>query len=512
MNRPTPPIAPPKYIKEEIIPPLPPQKIAEIIIKANQIFPSSDKNYTSLCTFYNCLSQDLTEEDYKTYQIFNGENPYQIINDEYLGNYKDVRKNISFGTDIIGIILNIDLLKSDNIFEDPKILNYRMFSSYKNMYNYITNNEEYMLNITSEEEYKKEILTLCEQEGKASKLKKLMEISKTYDDNICSIFSCNDGISCVPSDVINNTLNYYNKTVYDSSTNGISNQRNKANALYGSTHNLNVENKNGETVYIDSEKNFYRNLYFILKNNFEQKDDFERIPLGLSKNKKLLNELFLYYKPLCNYETSYNPSIIDINQCMSQYERLINKTLYNKGIYNNYFYFHGCYEITNVEYRKPEFMVDFNKIRSEGYRYIGYIFVYPVARIPKTSDFCYNYITLYIDTNYFTLQNDLTTKFYFVKCFEPSEIKNSISIQKFINQLFVYNQIQPSEVNIITNEKPLRQKYKYLNNATYAIIALIALAYGIDFNHFCALPIYDKFLNQIKKIMFADKLKYTYKN
>ena len=474
----------------EQYPMFPPKSRNQIFEESQRFINSSiDKKYISFFT-----ADGPPESQYPQYQNIEGKD---------LGDYEDIRKNISFGTDIIGIILNPKLLKSDNIFEDPEILKYRMFSSYKNMYNYITKNTEnikdigYDENIDEDEYYKNKILDLYKRDDKATKTKKLMEVSKSYDDNFCSILSCDDGISCMPIIIINDLLNYYGKN-FDVSRQetDISFKRKKSLALYNSTHNFDE---------IDDEKTFYKYLYTILKNNVDRNFDSKKISKTIQDNKQILDNLFLYYKPLCLYEKHNNPTIIEINHCMRQYEHLINNSIEFKYDQENLFYFHGCYELKDDDYGKPEFMVDFEQLKSQGRRFIGYIFVCPFAYSNIPPDLYYQYITLYIDIK---PDDDKGGKQYIVYYFEPSKFPERTSITKFLYYLCMYNKIQPKELNLISNKKPNSDRFIYLNNAIYAIIALIALAYDIDFQKFCDLPIYDKFLNQIKQIMFIDKSRY----
>lgn len=484
---------PPKFQPRQ--PPGPP-KSQNQIFEENQRFINSsiDKKYISFNT-----ADGPPESQYPQYQNIEGDD---------LGDYEDIRKNISFGTDVIGIILNPKLLKSDNIFEDPEILKYRMFSSYKNMYNYITKNTEnikdigYDENIDEDEYYKNKILDLYKRDDKATKIKKLMEVSKSYDDNFCSVLSCDDGISCVPIHIIHELLNYYGKN-FDVSKQetDISFKRKKSLALYNSTHNF---------TGTDDEKTFYKYLYDVLKHNVDRNFDSKKISKTIRDNKTKLDYLFLYYKPFCLYDKFTNPTIIEINHCMRQYEHLINNSIETKYEQENLFYFHGCYELKDDDYGKSEFMADFEDLNSIGQRYIGYIFVCPFAYSNVPPDLYYQYITLYIDTK--PAYNDKGEKYYDVYYFEPSKFPMRTSIIKFLYYLCMYNKIQPKELKFISNKKPNSDKFIYLNNAMYAIIALIALAYDIDFQKFCDLPIYDKFLNQIKQIMFIDKSKYISKN
>lgn len=509
-----PPRVPPIYKQDDkIFPPgprfPPPPKTPDQEYEEKQIFvnPSIDKKYASFYTYSDHIPSFQYPE-------------IQIIKDEDLGNYEEIRKNISFGTDIIGIILNPKLLKSNNIFQDPEILKYRMFSSYKNMYNYITKNTikeikdiDYDEDIDEEDYYKGEILKMFINDSKEIKTKKLLEISNSYDDNLCSIISCDDGISCIPIYTINNLLDYYGKKVdVSNQENEINFKRKKSLALYNSSHNLNCTiNGIYNKKCLDDEKSFYKYLYDLLKNNINQNFNSKKISSTIQKNKEKLDNLILYYKPFCLPDIWYNPTIIEINHCMRQYERLINNSL--ETIYNQekLFYYHGCYELKDDDYGKPEFMADFEQINSWGNQFIGYIFVYPFARDPNSSGFLYQYTTLYIDTEPKGKDNKKYKdgkKHYNIYCFEPSKYPIRDSIIKFIYYLCIYNKIQPKEINIISNNKPLHDKFVFLNNAIYAIIALIALAYGIDFYKFCNLPIYGNFLHQIKQIMFINKKKY----
>lgn len=486
-----PPLPPPTFQPRE---PLRPPKSQSQIFEESQRFVDSsiNKKYLSFSTV-----DGPPESQYPQYQNIEGDD---------LGDYEDIRKNISFGTDVIGIILNPKLLKSDNIFEDPEILKYRLFSSYKNMYNYITKNTENLEDIYNElqeeEYYKNKILDLYKKDDEITKTKKLMEISKSYDDNFCSVLSCDDGISCMPIHIIHELLNYYGKN-FDVSKQetDISFKRKKSLALYNSTHNF---------AGIDDEKTFYKYLYDVLKNNVDRNFDSKKISKTMRDNKTKLDYLFLYYKPLCLYDKYNNPTVIEINHCMRQYEHLINNSIESKYDQENLFYFHGCYELKDDDYGKPEFMADFEDLKSIGQRYIGYIFVCPFAYSNIPPDLYYQYITLYIDIE--PVYDDKGGKQYNVYYFEPSKFPMRTSIIKFLYYLCMYNKIQPKEINFISNKKPISDKFIYLNNAMYAIIALIALAYGIDFQKFCDLPIYDKFLNQIKQIMFIDKSKYIGKN
>ena len=94
---------PPKFQPRQ---PLGPPKSQNQIFEENQRFINSsiDKKYISFNT-----ADGPPESQYPQYQNIEGDD---------LGDYEDIRKNISFGTDVIGIILNPKLLKSDNIFDD----------------------------------------------------------------------------------------------------------------------------------------------------------------------------------------------------------------------------------------------------------------------------------------------------------------------------------------------------------------------------------------------------------
>lgn len=493
-----PPKTPPRYIHDpNIFPPpqpRPPPKSQEQIFEESQRFVDSSINKKFL-SFYTY--PDLPESQYPPYQNI----PENVRNNKSRGDYESIKKYISFGTDIIGIILNPKLLKSDNIFEDPEILKYRMFSSYKNMYNYITKNTENIEDIYNEwqeeEYYKNKILNLYKKDDDATKIKKLMEISKSYDDSYCSILSCGDGISCPYVYPINNLLDYYGKNF------NVQRQETEINLKRQKSHVLFNSFRDGNGNEFGDEILFYKYLYDVLKNNVERKFDSKKISKTIQDNKTKINSLFLYYKPICSYDKFDNPTIIEINHCMKQYENLISDYKDSENGQEDHFYFHGCYELKDDDYGKPEFMADFEDLKSIGQRYIGYIFVCPFAYSNVPSDLYYQYITLYIDIEPDKNPNHKYNIYYF----EPSKFPIRNSILKFVNYLCTYNKIQPKEINLIFNKKPISNKFIYLNNAIYAIIALIALAYGINFQQFCNLPIYNKFLNQIKQIMFIDKSK-----
>ena len=63
----------------------------------------------------------------------NSQEPIITLTGEELKIHKIMRKKIVFGTDILGILLNKNLIKSDNIFVNKEILKYRIFQTWREL-------------------------------------------------------------------------------------------------------------------------------------------------------------------------------------------------------------------------------------------------------------------------------------------------------------------------------------------------------------------------------------------
>ena len=124
-----------------------------------------------------------------------------------------MRKKIVFGTDILGILLNKNLIKSDNIFVNKEILKYRIFQTWRELAYFIgyTRVDNRLKDDEVKSMLQRQIKIWVSQDKTklTTKDQILFGISQKFDDSICS-FLCNyDDVSCLTTDFMEDYIMFY---------------------------------------------------------------------------------------------------------------------------------------------------------------------------------------------------------------------------------------------------------------------------------------------------------------
>lgn len=528
----------------------------------------------------------------------NSQDPIIVLTAEELKIHKIMRKKIVFGTDILGILLNKKLIKSDNIFVNKEILNYRIFQTWRELAYFIGYTR--VDNRLKDDEVKSmlqrqiKIWVSQDETRNTSEDQILFGISQKFDDSICS-FLCNyDDVSCLTTDFMEDYIMFYNidKTQYESREDF--QNKNGKNRMTERNYRKNLIDRIYKSISLnDNEKqdnNFYTRAHSLIKQEDDLSSEITNIKDEDMKFKRLeFEEIFKYYKPFGPKKTSEDGGIqksytiiwpSEIHRMMKQFQELINRCkkeifkenvipiitetikteILNLGfeidkankvaeiiketinvdkkemskekiisdvklklaeiliksldksivinilknvetkikeVSEDKFFFYGAFGIVKRKnnYKDPSYLINFEKMKKLGYRYIGYIFIHGTDKDFKFS----HYIAIYIDIKennvyYYDPHNDPMLEFY----------------KRFIIYLFLHNGIAYGNVNLKseTNKNIAHQKIEG-NCGTFASMGLFALASGIKFENYVKLPINAKFIAQLNNVLFNDRLKYV---
>lgn len=527
----------------------------------------------------------------------NSQEPIITLTGEELKIHKIMRKKIVFGTDILGILLNKNLIKSDNIFVNKEILKYRIFQTWRELAYFIGYTR--VDNRLKDDEVKlmlqRQIKIWVSQDKTklTTKDQILFGISQKFDDSICS-FLCNyDDVSCLTTDFMEDYIMFYDidKKQYESREDfqnkngkrGMSEQNYRKNLMDRIYKSISLNEGEKQDI------NFYTRAHSLIKEENNLSSEITDIKDEDMRFKRLeFEEIFKYYKPFGPKKTSENGGIqkkyviiwpSEIHRMMKQFQELINRCkkeifkenaipiimeaikteIMNLGfgidkankvaeiiketintnekemskekiisevklklaeiliksldksivinilknvetkikeVPEDKFFFYGTFGIVNRKnnYKDPSYLINFEKMKKMGYRYIGYIFIH------GTDNFQFShYIAIYIDIKenniyYYDPHNDPILEFY----------------KRFIIYLFLHNGIAYGNVKLDyeTNKNIAHQKIEG-NCGTFASMGLFALASGIKFKNYVKLPINAKFIAQINNILFNDRINYV---
>lgn len=520
------------------------------------------------------------------------QNPLTLT-DEELRIHKIMRKKIVFGTDVLGILLNKNLIHADNIFIKEEILKYRIFRTWRELAYFIGYTK---VNENLDDEGIKIMLQRQLNNWVSQGIPKdkiLFGISQKFDESICS-FLCNyDDVSCLTTEFMEDYIMFYNIDRLQYKSREDFQIRNRKDKITEKDYRKNLMEKIYRSISLNnnSEKqdiNFYTRAHSLIKQENNLSSEISAIKDDDMKFKRLeFEEIFKYYKPFGPKKTGeqgiqevYGILLYsEIHRMMKQFQELINrckkeifkediipiitktiktqlltlrfeinktneiietiKELLNadkkemskekiilnvksklteilmrdldkpttiniiknvetkiKEVPEDKFFFFGVFQIIarKNDYKDASYLINFEKMKKMGYRYIGYIFNHGTDPNYRYS----HYIAIYIDIEenivyYYDPHNDPIFEFY----------------KRFIIYLFLHNGISYGNVRLVceTNKYIAHQTIEG-NCGTFASMGLFALASGIKYEHYIKLPINANFIAQLNNVLFNDRLNY----
>lgn len=515
-----------------------------------------------------------------------------------------MRKKIIFGTDILGILLNEKLLKSDNIFTNEEILKYRLFQSWKDLayiigYTNIDDRlEEEQMKLIIQDQIKSWVSQYQTDDKKKEQIYQILYgISQKYDKSICSFLCGFNDVSCLTTKFMEDYLMFYNVDKIQYKNREDFQTKNGKHEKTERDYRLNLMNKIFDSISLTEENEkygiiFYTRAHSLIKQENDLSSEITQIKDDDLRLKRLeFEEIFKYFKPFGPKKTSeqeiqkvYGILLYsEIHRMMKQFQELINrckkelfkekfkeniipiisetitpdlisskikvdkakeiaeiikknvdidkkemteeKIILNvkselakiliyafkepiilnilknvetrlKEISEDKFFFYGAFQLFEKKnnYKDAAFLINFEKMKKMGYRYIGYIFNHGTYNYQAS-----HYIAIYIDIK----ENII---YYYDPHMEPI----FDFYKRFIIYLFIHNGIPFGSIKIIceTNREFKHQDIEG-NCGTFASMGLFALASGIKFENYVKLPIHGGFIAQLNNVLFNDRFDYA---